>query len=105
MLCWSLPDSQGGRTVALGGSPPWSHTNLNALQHLHLSILRGFRENNKDKHKRRTPFPFLALLFWGEKPVEQLKGLLGMGQEEQLSSWPGERTRLFESPRGRLREH
>lgn len=37
----------GGVVVVVAESPPWSHTNLNALQVPPLSILCWFRENEK----------------------------------------------------------
>lgn len=44
-----LPGSQDQDCCCGGKAPPWSHTNLNALQLSSLLILCWFRENKKQK--------------------------------------------------------
>lgn len=78
-----LPGSQDQDCCCGGKAPPWSHTNLNALQLSSLLILCWFRENKKTKiNTRISPppqRPFPAWLSWGEKPTA-------------LSKWcPGDR--------------
>ena len=79
----------GWKDCGSGGKPPLVTSQPKCPPHLPLSTLCWFIENNKDTHQRRIPFPFLALLFWGEKPVDstQLKGFRVRGKRD--SSPPG----------------
>lgn len=78
----------GWKDCGSGGKPSLVTSQPKCPPHLPLSTLCWLRENNKDKHQR-IPFPFLALLFWGEKPVDstQLKGFRVRGKRD--SSPPG----------------